>query len=186
MEAFWEFTLRGGGEEYKPTNSVTIQSGEWWVAGNAKIPEGVLIKQDDQIRIPKNASLSIGETGTKVLGEADGITVDADGALLLPAGTVIERSNGTKQIIGPGGGKVTLGGIVHDFTEYTTNDPDSSSDDEESSSRSSSTTYYTLTFETNGGSSIDAVKKISGTKIDLPLQLFPNPCRLRFLRLVFG
>lgn len=156
-----------GGEEYKPTNSVTIQSGEWWVAGNAKIPEGVLIKQDDQIRIPKNASLSIGETGTKVLGEADGITVDADGALLLPAGTVIEGANGTKQIIGPGGGKITLGGIVHDFTEYTTNDPDSSSDDEESSSRSSSTTYYTLTFETNGGSAIRKVKGKSGKIIDL-------------------
>lgn len=100
------------GGNYQPEDSVTIQSGEWWVAGDAKVPAGALIKQGDRISIPENASLYLEEGETTILGGANGITIDSEGALLLPVGTVIQRKDGTRQAIGAGGGKISLDGDV--------------------------------------------------------------------------
>lgn len=127
----------GGGDSgaYQPVNSVTIQSGNWWVEGEAKIPAGALVKTGDQIRIPPNASLFLEEGEITIFGEANGITIDGEGAMLLPAGTVIQQKDNTQLIIGADGGKISLAGQV--------------------------STTYSVTLHANGGA-IAQGKEITG------------------------
>lgn len=155
-----------GGDDtnnYTAIDSVTIQSGEWWIVGDAKVPDGALIKKEDVIRIPQNTSLSIGKEGTKVLGEVNGITIDDDKALVLPAGTVIVNADGTQRTIGEGGGKITLEGEVSDSSVYSiTVENDGNGTASASPASAAEGTEITLTATPNSGYRFKEWQVISG------------------------
>ncbi len=156
-------TGNGNPDNYMSMNSVTIQSGVWGIVGDAKVPDGALIKKTDVISIPQNASLSIGEEGTKILGEVDGITVEDDEALRLPAGTEIVNADGTHRTIGEGGGKITLEGDVFDSSVYSvTVENDGNGTASASPDSAAEGTEITLTAAPNSGYRFKEWQVISG------------------------
>ena len=98
---------------YQPEDSVTIQSGKWSVVGDARVPKGALVKAGDQIHIPQDASLFLEEGEITIFGEVSGIIVDADGALPLPAGTLLQKKGHTGLTLGASGGKILADGTLY-------------------------------------------------------------------------
>ena len=108
-------------DQYTIADSVIIESGKGQVNGDARLFQGADLRLGDEIDIPLGASLTVEAGGIKILGGSGGITVGGNGELLLPPGTVLQKTDGAEgmeQIIGNGGGSISPDGRVEDWSSY--------------------------------------------------------------------
>lgn len=108
-------------DQYTIADSVMIESGKGQVSGDAKLFQGANLRTGDEIHIPQGASLTVEAGGIKILGGSGSVTVGSNGELLLPPGTVWQKTDhgeGTEQIIGNGGGSISPDGRVEDWSSY--------------------------------------------------------------------
>lgn len=108
-------------DQYTIADSVIIESGKGQVNGDAKLFQGANLRTGDKIDIPQGASLTVEAGGIKILGGSGSVTVGSNGELLLPPGTVLQKTDGvegTEQIIGNGGGSISPDGRVEDWSSY--------------------------------------------------------------------
>ena len=85
------------------------------------IIKGANLRTGDEIDISQGASLTVEAGGIKILGGSGGVTVGSNGELLLPPGTVLQKTGdaqGTEQMIGIGGGSISPDGRVEDWSSY--------------------------------------------------------------------
>ena len=85
------------------------------------IIKGANLRTGDEIDISQGASLTFEAGGIKILGGSGGVTVGSNGELLLPPGTVLQKTGdaqGTEQMIGIGGGSISPDGRVEDWSSY--------------------------------------------------------------------
>ena len=107
--------------QYTIADSVIIESGKGQVNGDAKLFQGANLRIGDTIDISQGASLTVEASGIKILGGSGGVTVGGNGELLLPPGTVLQKTDGAEgmeQIIGNGGGSISPDGRVEDWSSY--------------------------------------------------------------------
>ena len=188
-----EITVSGDGATVAPDGSVTLPSGGSATVTDDKghtttitVPETggtIAPNEDGSIRLPDGSTVQAGN-GPEITVSGDGSTVASDGGVTLPDGgsaTVTDDKGNTTTITMPEGG-----GTITPNEDGSINLPGGSSatvsrPDGESTtitipeaggtldpSEGTITRYYTVTFDSNGGSSIDSVVVTENTLVIQP------------------
>ncbi len=108
-------------DQYTIADSVIIESGKGQVNGDARLFQGANLRTGDEIDISQGTSLTVEAGGIKILGGSGSVTVGSNGELLLPPGTVLQKTDGAEgmeQMIGNGGGSIRPDGRVEDWSSY--------------------------------------------------------------------